>query len=95
MDLAMIILLEVRSERESQLPYITDMWNLKYDTTEFIYKTETDSRMRRADCWLPRGEGTGEGRPESLGSAGANCYIQNGETARSYSGAQGTIFSIL
>ena len=43
MDLAMIILLEVRSERESQLPYITDMWNLKYDTTEFIYKTETDS----------------------------------------------------
>ena len=32
---------------------------------------------------------------ESLGSAGANYYIQNGETARSHSGAQGTIFSIL
>ena len=32
------------SEKERQIPYdITYMWNLKYDTNEFIYKTETDS----------------------------------------------------
>ena len=32
-----------KSERERQIPYdITYMWNLKYDTIELIYKTETD-----------------------------------------------------
>ena len=30
-------------KRERQVPYdITYMWNLKYDTSELIYKTETD-----------------------------------------------------
>ena len=34
-----------KSERERQIPYgITYMWNLKYDTNELIYKTETDSQ---------------------------------------------------
>ena len=34
-----------KSERERQIPYdITYMWNLKYDTKELIYKTETDSQ---------------------------------------------------
>ena len=33
MDLEIIILSEVKSERESQISYdITYMWNLKYDT---------------------------------------------------------------
>ena len=33
-----------KSEREKQIPYdITYMQNLKYDTNEPIYKTETDS----------------------------------------------------
>ena len=32
-------------DREKQIPYdITYMWNLKYDTNEHIYKTETDSQ---------------------------------------------------
>ena len=32
-----------RSERERQLPYdISYTWSLKYDTSEFIYETETD-----------------------------------------------------
>ena len=32
-----------KSERERQIPYyITYMWNLKYDTNEHIYKTESD-----------------------------------------------------
>ena len=33
-----------KSDRERQKPYdITYMWNLKYDTNELIYETETDS----------------------------------------------------
>ena len=43
MDLEIITL--VKSERERQIPYdITYMWNLKYDTNELIYETETDSQ---------------------------------------------------
>ena len=42
MDLEIIMLSEV-SQR--QISYdITYMWNLKCDTNEFIYKTETDSQ---------------------------------------------------
>ena len=34
-----------KSERERQIPYdITYMWNLKYDTNELVYETETDSQ---------------------------------------------------
>ena len=34
-----------KSERERQIPYdITYTWNLKYDTNELIYETETDSQ---------------------------------------------------
>ena len=34
-----------KSETERQIPYdITYMWNLKYGTSEHIYKTETDSQ---------------------------------------------------
>ena len=33
------------SKLERQIPYdITCMWNLKYDTNEFICETETDSQ---------------------------------------------------
>ena len=49
-----------KSERERQIPYdITYMQNLKYDTNELTYKTETDSQ--RTDLWLPRGSGVGRG----------------------------------
>ena len=41
MDLEIIIQSEVR---QKQILYITYMWNLrKNDTSELIYKTETDS----------------------------------------------------
>ena len=41
-----------------QKPYdITSMWSLKYDTSELIYKTETDSWPWRTDWWLLRGRG--------------------------------------
>ena len=34
---------ESKSDRERQIPYdISYMWNLKYDTSELISKTETD-----------------------------------------------------
>ena len=34
-----------KSARERQIPYdITYTWNLKYDTNELIYETETDSQ---------------------------------------------------
>ena len=33
------------------------MWNLKYDTNELIYETETDSQTERTDLWGPRGGG--------------------------------------
>ena len=48
MNLEIIILSEIKSERERQIPYnITYMWNLKYDTNELIY--ETDSQTERTD----------------------------------------------
>ena len=43
MDLEIIIL--SKSDRERQIPYdISYMWNLKNDTNELTYKTETDSQ---------------------------------------------------
>ena len=39
-----IIILSAMTERERQIPYdITYIWNLKYDTNNLIYETETDS----------------------------------------------------
>ena len=31
------------------------MWNLKNDTNELIYETETDSQTQRIDLWWLRG----------------------------------------
>ena len=56
MDLEIITLSEV-SQKERDIPYdITYMWNLKYDTNEHIYETETDSQTQRTNLWLPKGE---------------------------------------
>ena len=55
MDLEIIILSEV-----TQIPCnITYMLNLKYDTNELIYKTETDSQTEKK--LMVRGKGVGEG----------------------------------
>ena len=68
-----------KSERERQISYdITYMWNLKHDTNEPTYATETDSLTKRTDLWLPRGRGVGEGWSGNLGLADANYYIENG-----------------
>ena len=50
------------------------MWNLKYDTNEPIYKTETDSDIENR-LVVAKGKGVGEGWSGSLGLADANYYI--------------------
>ena len=72
------------------------MWNLKCDTNEPIYETETESQTQRTDWWLPRKRGLGEGWSGRLGLADVSFYIQNGKTTRCYCIAQGaTICNIL
>ena len=39
----------------------TYMWNLKYNTNEHIYETETDSQTQRTDLWLTKGKRSGGG----------------------------------
>ena len=61
----------------SQTPYdITYKWNLKYDTNELIYKT--DSRHREQSCGCQGGVEVGKGWIWNLGLADANYYILNG-----------------
>ena len=58
MDLEIIILSEV-SQTERQISYtISYMWNLKYDTNELIYKT--DSQTQKTNLWLPKEKWGGE-----------------------------------
>ena len=48
-----------KSKRERQIPYdITYWWNLKHDTNELIYKTETDSQNMVV---VAKGKGRGMG----------------------------------
>ena len=56
MQLEIIILNEVKSERQRQISYgITYMCNLKCGTNEPIYGIEIDSKTWRTDSWLARG----------------------------------------
>ena len=64
-----------QSERERQTPYdIAYMWNLKYDTKEPTYKTETDSRTWRSDLGWSRGREE-SGMDQEFGLVDANHYI--------------------
>ena len=58
MDLEMIILSEV-SQAETDKYHISRMCNLKNDTNELIYKTETD-RHRKQTLWVTKKKGDGE-----------------------------------
>ena len=51
------------------------MWNLKYDTNEPIYETETDSQTQKTYVWLLTGSGEEEGGIGSLGLVSANYYM--------------------
>ena len=44
MDLEIIILSKVSQKEKDKYHMISHMWNLKYDTNEHIYETETDSQ---------------------------------------------------
>ena len=54
MDLEIIILREVSQKEKDKCHMMLHIWNLKYDTNELIYNTETDSQTLRSDLWLPR-----------------------------------------
>ena len=43
MQLKILILSEVNQKEKDKYHIISHMWNLKYDTNESIYETETDS----------------------------------------------------
>ena len=67
-----------KSERERQIPYnITYMWNLKCDTGEPIYETETESWTWRIDWWLPKRSELGAERSGGLGLTDVGFYIWN------------------
>ena len=58
MQLEILILSKIKSERERQIPYDnTYRRNLKCGTNESTYRTEMDSQTWRTDLWLPRGRG--------------------------------------
>ena len=52
MNLEIIVLSEV-SQIKTNIIYV---WNLKYDTNDLIYKTETDSQTLKTNLGLPKGE---------------------------------------
>ena len=51
---------------------ITQMWNLKYNTKELIYETETDSQDIENRLVCAKEAGTGRRMDGSLGLADAN-----------------------
>ena len=72
MDLEIIIL--SKSDRERQIPdNITFMWNLKYDTNELIYETETDLQTENR-LVVAKGEWVGERRTGISELADVNYY---------------------
>ena len=95
MDLETITLSKASQTEKDKYHDITYMWNLKHDTNEPIYETETDPQTRIIDPLLPREMGVGEGRIGSLGLADANHYIQSGQKTGSHCTAQGTVLNIL
>ena len=63
-----------QSERGRQIPYVTYMWNLKYNTND----RKQTYKHREQTCGCQGEVGVVEGRTGMLGLADANCYIQDG-----------------
>ena len=75
------------SEKEIQISYdITYLWNLKYCTSELIYKTETDHNHGEQICGCQWGREWDAW--EVWGVMDANCYIWNGWPIGSYCTSQ-------
>ena len=75
MDLEIITLSEVSQKEKDKYHMICYMWDLKHDTNELTYETETDSQTQRTDLWLPRGRGGREGWIGIWGLSDASYYI--------------------
>ena len=62
MDLENIMLSEISQTEKDKYHYvITYMWNLKTNTNESIYKTETDSQTQKTNSGYQRGRWEGRG----------------------------------
>ena len=72
MNLEIIILSEVK-QRNTNIIWHTHMWNLKNNTNELIYETETDSDIENKFMVI-KGEG-GMGKIRSMGLTDTNYYI--------------------
>ena len=53
MDLEIIILSKSEKDKYHDITYT---WNLKYQTDELIYMTETESKTSKANLWLTKGK---------------------------------------
>ena len=49
------IIIPFKIASENKIKY--SMWNLKYNTNQHIYDTETDLQTQKTDLWLTRDEG--------------------------------------
>ena len=62
MDLEFTKLSEVSQKEKDKYHVISlCMWNLKYDTNELVYKTQTDSQIQKTNLQLPREKDLEEG----------------------------------
>ena len=84
----------VRHDWATEHAQITYMWNLKYDTKEPLYETETESGTRENRLGCQR---SGVWERAALGAWGWQMQTGNTEwmTTRPYCRAQGTTSSIL
>ena len=67
------------------------MLNLKNNTNESIFNTETDSQTDKLSLWLPKGIGSGEGQElinRNLGLTDTNVYTQKWKLIRNCSKVQ-------
>ena len=75
MQLEILILSEVKPERERQIPYVTFMSNLKYGTNELIYKEKQTHRHREQTCGCQGGSGVVGRRTGNWRLTDANYYV--------------------
>ena len=94
MQLETLILSEVKSERERQIPYdITYIWNLIYGTNESFHRKENHG-LGEQTCGC-HGGGEEVGWLGSLGLIDTNYCLWNGLAMRSCCVALGTMSSHL
>ena len=71
------------------------MWDLKNDTNELIYKTETDSQILKTNLQSPTGKGDGEEWIGNMGLAHGHCCTWNGMSTETCRIAEGHLLNML